>query len=154
MTTLARLLAFFALEGASVGAAVWLVLARPLPAFFADNQLPARERTHLVATMAAFALAALALAALLVWRRGAAFVLGTARRCLPLALAALVPLLLRVELWRGRELIFLTLAATFGLLLQAALRVALEPPLRLPAWRLPRQWPLVIVSIAAVGYAF
>ncbi|HSZ83652.1 MAG TPA: DUF2079 domain-containing protein [Polyangia bacterium] len=121
--------------GASLGLAAWELRAGPrLVRYVQGNDLLAKGRTVLLADMFATALVPclVALLFLVVKRRTAA---AAARRLgevgwrlAPLALAAFVPLLLSWELWVGRELTFLWLAAVFGLGLQGLARAAFSAP--------------------------
>ena len=93
-----------------------------------------------------------------------------ARRLAPLYLVGFLALLFRVELWKGRDLSFLTLVAVFGLAASAAVRAALRagpfaweerfwaPLGRLRAGvalALPRLYPrlpFLLVLASATGY--
>jgi hypothetical protein len=164
--------------GASLGLAAWELRAGPrLVRYVQGNDLLAKGRTVLLADMFGTALvpSLLALLFLVVKRRTAA---AAARRIgevgwrlAPLALTAFVPLLLNWELWVGRELTFLWLAAVFGLGLQGLARAAFSaPPLGLfGRWtaglraagprfvsrhpRLVASLPTVLTILGGVGYA-
>jgi uncharacterized membrane protein len=136
LTRGARALGFLLGEGASVGLALWAIRAHDrMPGYIRANTLTPLGRKFVMMNMlggaALFAAVGLAL---WLWRRAAGLDLvdRIARRCAPLCLAALAPMLLHWQLWypspQQPELSFLAIAAAFGLCLQGLMRVALESP--------------------------
>lgn len=170
LTQAARSLGLLAAIGASLAMAVWSLAAGPsLTQYVTHNQIDPAARVGLAWLLFAGALAgtcggvALAVASR---GRDLAVTERFARRLAPLALAGLLPLLLRVEIWKQRELEFVVLAAVFGLsaLGLARLSLATPPafpvvgerlaPLRARVARLGQTHaPLVVVLVAAAGYA-
>jgi uncharacterized membrane protein len=168
-------------SGTSLGLCAWELRAGPhLLAYVQSNSMPPRGRTIILADMlgtaAVFCLAALGY----LFKRRRTFPAAARRlaevgwRIAPLAFTAFVPIMLDWELWVGRELPFLMLAAIFGLGVQATGRAAFSaPPLgffrRLGRWtRRPREaWarfaarhprlvarlPTAAVALGAAGYA-
>jgi uncharacterized membrane protein len=173
VTLVCRSLGFLALEAASVGLAGWTLRAgQRLPGYVAGNALPKAARNFVFINMGVAMLAVLLVAGVfLLWKRGLAVELvhRVSHRCAPLALAAFVPLLLRWDLWPGRELSFLVLAAIFTLSLQGLMRVSLDMPPVFLGWRAPapvravksgfaalarvRFLPLALVLLGATWYA-
>lgn len=141
LTIVCRSLGFLALEAASLGLAGWELRARDrLPGYVAANALPRPARNFVFLNMGGAVLVVLLAAAIfLIWKRGLAAELihRVSHRCAPLALTAFFPLLLRWDLWPGRELTFLVLAAIVTLSLQGLMRVALDMPPVFLGWRRP-----------------
>ncbi|HVR03555.1 MAG TPA: DUF2079 domain-containing protein, partial [Polyangia bacterium] len=178
LTSAIRALGLLFAVGVSTGLAAWELRAGPrLLRYVQGNELPVRGRLFVLADMfgAAGALCLAALVYLLARRRRfpeAAKRLGeVARRVSPLALVAFVPLMLDWQLWVGRELPFLMLAAIFGLGLQGLARMAFaSPPLGIfgrwsrrpraalarlaaPLAGLRKRLPLLLVILGGAGYA-
>jgi uncharacterized membrane protein len=176
LTIAARSLGLLAIEGLSIGLALWEAKSsQRLLAYVASNQVSLRARSYVMQSMAAGALLAILIGVAVV-RLKAPQGLETARRlayrCAPLSLAAFVPLLFNWRLWVGRDLDFLVLASVFVLSLLALSRLSLQtqPPFatplagifgeRLTRMREPCQrvlavrWlPLSLVASAALAYA-
>jgi uncharacterized membrane protein len=143
------------LEAASVGLAGWELRAGTrLVGYVASNAMPKPARNFVFINMGGAMLVVLLLAGVfLLWKRGLAaeLVHRVSHRCAPLALAAFAPLLLRWDLWPGRELTFLALAALFSLSLQGLMRVALDMPPVFLGWRPPAPVRAVRTAIAALA---
>lgn len=150
--------------------AIWALRVGPqLQAFVASNDLPAGARAYVLLNLACgAAFPTLAGLVLLAWKRGAAVGLlqRISHRCAPLMLAFELPLLLEWRLWRGRELVFLALAAIFGLGLQRLTRLSLLTDEAFPRLRVParlvaaaawlarsRRLPFLLSVLFACGYA-
>ncbi|MDP9000891.1 MAG: DUF2079 domain-containing protein, partial [Myxococcota bacterium] len=169
-------------EGASMGLATWeFAIGPPLDPYVASNALAPSLRRYVFINMACGALIALASALVLfAWRRTIATLESLGRKAAPFLLAGLLPLLLRWQLWVGRDLVFLVLVSLFALTLPPLLKISLTAgPLfaerlpRAPAWmagvlrmvrsgwiarvtrnvRESRRAPLAIACAAALGYA-
>lgn len=159
------------LQGMSLGLAGWtLRMADRLGPYVAGNTLNPVARKFALANMAAGALLMVAAGGAVAVRNrtnGLDLVHRASRRCAPLVLAGLLPLLLNWSLWVGSELSFLVMASLFGLGLAALMRVALSTP---PVFAtLPpavarardailaearRPWlPPTVVILGALGYA-
>jgi uncharacterized membrane protein len=173
LTRAARALAFLLAEGVSLGLAGWFVRVHDrLIGYVAANSLAPHARKFVIGDMAAGGVL-MVLAGLIgiAWKRrlgGLDTVERVARRLAPLSLIGLVPLFFNWQLWPGRELTFLALAATFVLGLQGLTRVSLEagpalpqpvrarlvPPLAraLARLRATRWLPFAIVVAGWVGY--
>lgn len=166
-----RGLAWLSAEALSVGLAAGLVALGPISMarFVSGNALPAEARSLLLAVALGSGAAAL-LAGALAWsRRGAAALVGAARRLAPALLAVLVPPLLNWRAWGGRDLHFLALAAALVLGIRGLGAVAATAPplgvwlrLRAAAGRASAAWrrippaarhPALAVALAAVAYA-
>ncbi len=136
-----RVNALLALEAASLAMALWLVWHwSELPAYVGANRiLPAARNSLIIAMLGSAAgTCLLALGYRLGAGAGGAERVGRIARWLaPLAVIGLLPLLLHLRVWLGRDLLFLllTVAATFGL--RAALLAHFSGPglaVRRPAW--------------------
>ena len=176
LSLVVRALGMFAAGGASLGFALGIALMRTgVTRYFVENQLANDLRNRLLALVIGGTVAAVAAGAIALFGRfdapGIAVRLHhAARRLAPLYLVGFLALLFRVELWKGRDLSFLTLVATFGLAAVAALRAFLragpfawEERVRAPLRRLrdgasqalPRLYPrlpFALVLVAAAGY--
>jgi uncharacterized membrane protein len=176
LTIAARSFGLLAIEGLSIGLALWESRSSErLVAYVTSNAVSSRARHHVVQSMAAGALVAALIGMAAVWLKPPRE-LETARRLAyrsaPLSLAAFVPLLFNWRLWVGRDLDFLVLASVFALSLLALIRLSLEtqPAFAMPltasfaervhrmrqpirhvlAWR----WlPISLVATAALAYA-
>ena len=171
-----RALGLLAAGGLSLGFALGMALT-PMTAsrYFHDNQLSSEPRKRLLGFILGGVAAAVA--------AGVGYLLANfdkpgvtarlyhaARRMAPLYLVGFLALLFRVEPWKGRDLPFLTLVATFGLAGMVTVRTALaagpfawERPLG-NGWRTLRRnlanalpWfyprlPFVVVLLAVLGY--
>ncbi len=130
LTVACRSLGLLAIEGLSVGLAGWSFRAWDrLGPYVASNTLPTAGRRYVLGNMgAAAALALLSALIVLRWKGSAGLDLidRASRRCAPLVLSGLLPLLLQWQLWVGHELTFLVLTGLFGLGLQALMRIALS----------------------------
>ena len=176
LTRIFRAFGLLVAEGASLGLAGWFLRSRDaIASYVSANALVPTARQKIVLSMAICALVVAGVgAALLIWRRrsdGLDLVERVSRRCAPLCLAAVVPLLFHWQLWVGgqREMTYLILVAAFGLSLQGLLRVAFETAPVLPvrwreridalrgraAARLNRMpWlPLALVGVGVIGYS-
>jgi uncharacterized membrane protein len=173
LTVACRSLGLLALEAASLGLTGWTLRSGSrMQAYVASNALPKGARNFIFINMgAAMGVVLLAAAIFLIWKRGLALELihRVSHRCAPLALAFLAPLLLRWDLWPGRELTFLVLASIFTLSLQGLMRVALDTPPVFLGWRSPapiralksrlaalaeiRFLPISLVLLGVVWYA-
>ena len=172
LTILARSGTLLALEGCSVGLALWeLKSSERLVAYVADNALSPHARVHVLQSMVAGACVAIALGLALVWRQrphGLEAAHRLALRCAPLVLAAFVPLEFNWGLWVGRDLDFLVLASVSVLSLLPLVKLSLQtaPPLPLRGGAalgrfrefglhaLQMRWlPVAVVSFAALAYA-
>jgi uncharacterized membrane protein len=177
LTLLARAAILLGVEGASIGLLLGTVLVKgSLDAFLLSNTIGASGRRFMLALElagAGVAIAAACVVALLHRRRQEmpSRLLHVGLRLAPLAVAGLVPLLLRWRAWEGHELSFLTLAGVAVLVFGAGLRAAMTAgPF---AWearlggaaravvedfsaRWPRaaaRLPLAIVCVGALAYA-
>lgn len=170
LTRAARALGLLAAIGASLAMAIWSLTAGPsLVLYVTQNQLDPAARIALAKLLVAGALVGAGAGAALAAAdrtRGLALADRIARRLAPLVLAAVAALLFRVDLWEGRDLEFVVLAAIFGLSAIGLLRTALatSPAFpRLGVWMSPLRAaassrgairaPLVVVILAAAGYA-
>jgi uncharacterized membrane protein len=178
LTLAARGLGMLFAEGVSVGFGVWTFRAGPrLIQYAAANDLGPRGRVFVLGDMFGTGLAAClaALLYLIVRRRRVAAaarrVSEVGWRLAPLAMVGFLPLLLKWQVWVGRDLNLLMLVAIFGLGLQALSRPAFRaPPLGLfGRWadrpraalrgfvaghpRLIARLPLALVLVGAAGYA-
>ena len=164
-TVAARSFGLLALEGASIGLALWsLRHYERLVGYVTTNDLSRAARNGAVRSALIGTLLALLIGATLAWIKrplGLERAQRLALRCAPLSLAMFVPLLFHWQLWVGRDLEFLVLASLCVLALRVALETALSSP---PAFelsfapaarlrRLPRWLPLAAVSCGALGYA-
>ena len=170
LTQAARALGLLAAIGASIAMAAWSLAAGPaLADYVARNQIDPAARAALARLLVTGALAGAGAGAALAAasrEHGLAHAQRLSRRFSPLALAGLVPLLLRVEVWDGRDLEFLVLAAMFGLSALGLLRLALATPPAFPALAArvaplavalrragSTRAPLAVVLLAAAAYA-
>jgi uncharacterized membrane protein len=135
LTRGARALGFLVGEGASLGLGLWVIRASDrMAAYVRANTLTPLGRKFVMMNMAGgAALFAVFGLVLWMWRRAAGLdiVDRVARRCAPLCLFALVPMLFHWRLWYPQpqpELSYLVIVSAFGLCLQGLMRVALESP--------------------------
>ena len=132
LSLVVRALGWLAAGGASLGFALGIALMRTgVTRYFLENRLAPGPRHRLLGFILGGASAAVAAGALYLFARFDAAGVATrlhhaARRLAPLCLVGFFPLLFRVEVWRGRDLSFLTLVAMFGLAAAAAVRAALR----------------------------
>ena len=140
LTRGARALGLLFGEGASVGLGLWVLRASDrMAAYVRSNTLsPLGRKFVMFNMMGGAALFAVIGLGLWMWRRAAGLDLvdRIARRCAPLCLFALVPMLFHWRLWYPEpqpELSYLVIVAAFGLSLQALMRVALASRPVLPA---------------------
>lgn len=173
----AQALGILTLLGMSLGLAGWLLWqsSEVVMAYIVENRLPARERHGLLITMFAPALALCFGGIAWLARRGAANaerLRSFAWRMSPLLIAGFVPTLFHWQLWRGRDVEFLTLATflTWGLR-HLVLVAGAEPPLGVldrlltalrhvprlfsvqrSSGRLGAALPTLVVWAAALGY--
>lgn len=177
LSTAVRALGLLAAGGLSLGFAVAVALT-PLGSrsYFGENKLPLDVRHRLLAIMLGGAVAATLAGAIYLgtrlFERGvAARLLHVARRLAPFYVAGFLPLLFRVEVWRGRDLPFLVMVLVFGWCAWMAAGTAMRSgplgfearlwgPFRrarenaLIAWpKLVRALPFILVVAGAVAYA-
>jgi uncharacterized membrane protein len=178
LTLAARGLGMLFAEGISVGFAVWTVRAGArLVQYAAANDLGPRGRTFVLGDMFGTGLLACFAAVIYLFLKRRSFAAAARRisdigwRLAPLAMVGFLPLLLKWQVWVGRDLNLLMLAAIFGLGLQALARPAFRaPPLGIfGRWadrpraalgrffqrhrRLVAGAPLALVLAGAAGYA-
>jgi uncharacterized membrane protein len=176
LTNAVRGLGLLFASGVSLGLCAWELRAGPrLARYVLANELPPRGRVFLLADMLGTALASSAVVLLYLLVRRRAFAAAARRvsdigwRLAPLAFVGFLPLMLNWELWVGRELPFLMLAAIFGLGLQGLARAAFAAPPLFGRWslrlraalqrfadrhpRLLARLPPALVTLGAAGYA-
>jgi uncharacterized membrane protein len=178
LTLAARGVGMLLAEGISVGFAVWTVRAGArLVQYAAANDLGPRGRTFVLGDMFGTGLLACLAAIIYMFLKRRSFAAAARRvsdigwRLAPLAMVGFLPLLLKWQVWVGRDLNLLVLAAIFGLGLQALARAAFRaPPLGIfGRWadrpraalgrffqrhrRLVAGTPLALVLVGAAGYA-
>jgi uncharacterized membrane protein len=176
LSLVVRALGLFAAGGASLGFALGMALMRTgVTRYFVENKLAADLRHRLLGFILGGATAAVAAGIIYLFGKFDAPGVTSrlhhaARRLAPLYLLGFLSLLFRVELWKGRDLSFLTLVAVFGLATSTAVRASLRAgpfawekrvhgPLRRLragiALALPRLYPrlpFVLVLVGAAGY--
>lgn len=177
LSPIVQALGVLALIGMSVGLALWLRFedSAVVRGYIVQNALPRTEREHLLGSVFVSALACCSAGLVWVARRGAINGLrlrSIAWRLSPLLIVGLVPTLFDWQLWSGRDLAFLTLAAALTWALRRlVLLAAAEPPLgvfprlaaalpslrSLPSERVQRWFalglPTLVTWLAALGYA-
>jgi uncharacterized membrane protein len=155
LTVVVRSLGLLALEGASLGLTAWTLRARDrLQPYVTTNTLTPTGRKFVFFNVGGGMAAAVALALIfLIWKRGVAveFLHRLSHRCAPLVLTGLLPLLLRWNLWPGRELTFLALASIFTLSLQGLVRLSMATPPVFLGWRTPPPIAALRSTIATLG---
>jgi len=135
LTLAARGLGMLFAEGVSVGFGVWTFRAGTrLIQYAAANDLGPRGRVFVLGDMFGTGLAACLVALLYLIVRRRAFAAAARRvsdvgwRLAPLVMVGFLPLLLKWQVWVGRDLNLLMLAAIFGLGVQALSRPAFRAP--------------------------
>ena len=135
LTRGARALGYLVGEGASVGLGMWVMRSSDrMAGYVRSNTLTPVGRKFVMYNMLGGAALFAGLGLLLwLWRRAAGLEIvdRIARRCAPLCLFALVPMLFHWRLWYPNpqpEFSFLVIVCAFGLVLQGLMRVALESP--------------------------
>jgi uncharacterized membrane protein len=131
LAPLVRGLALLGGAGASLGFAGWAFRSNVerFTKYALSNEIPSPGRMYALGNMAAGAMV-LVLVGIAVFfarrrRDGAALCERLGRRLAPLTLAGLLPVLLNVRLWPGRELTVLVALTIFGLGLQRLARMSL-----------------------------
>ncbi len=177
LSTSLRALALLGAAGLSLGFALAVTLT-PLGSrsYFDENRLPVEVRHRVLGIMmggcgAAIFAGVVYLLTNLSERGVAARLLHFTRRLAPLCLAGFVPILFRVEIWRGRDLPFLAMVLVFGWCVWMAVTASLrsgpfswEDRLWRPfllardnallaAPRFIRALPFVLVALGALAYA-
>ncbi len=177
LSTALQALLLLTASGLSAGFALGVAVT-PLgsTSYFGENRVPISVRHRLLAVMVIAGVGAGIGGALYLLthlhRRGVtAGLLGLARRSSPLALLGFLPLLFRVEVWRGHDLAFLVMVLLYGWCAWMAFALAARTrPLACEhrLWRtflgwhasaklawpgLGRSLPLALVVAAAVAYA-
>lgn len=172
-----RALGLLAAGGLSLGFALAVALT-PLGSrsYFGENKLPIELRHRLLAIMLGGAVAAVLagvvyMATSLSERNVSARLLHFARRAAPFYVVGFLPLVFRVEVWKGHDLPFLVLVMVLGWCSWMAVTTSMRagplawedwlwrPFVRLRdtvalAWpKLLRSLPFAIVVAAAIGYA-
>lgn len=144
LTRYVRAQALLALEMASAGLAVWSVLYwRMLSHYLIHNDISPHRRLWLLGDMLVPAVLAWLISTVYIVRThglGLKRVEDIAARLAPLSVLGLVPMLLNLPAWAGRELSFLVLACVLALGLRHALLMAQQAP---PLWADgsgPRAW--------------
>jgi len=151
LAVVARAFGLLVAQGASTGLFFWEIRTDcELAPYAVSNTLPLRCRDHAIGAMVAGVALAVIFGAILVLlrrARGADLLDRVARRCAPLCLAGLVPLLFNWRLWADRDAVFVCTAAIFGLALQGLMRVSLAAPsvFGIDVSRLLKQLPLALL---------
>jgi uncharacterized membrane protein len=139
LTLLARGLGLLAMVGAAAGIGIG---ARDLwdhvPTYLTHNQISGRARLSLLAYMAIGAFLVMASTVTAVWarsryeapatRRIAGRIDEIGRRLAPIAVLALLPMLLDWKVWRDRDIDFLLLVLVFAFAANRCVRLAIDAP--------------------------
>jgi uncharacterized membrane protein len=162
---MARSLGLLAAVGASLAVAARLVAGGQGASFFARNVAAAPERQGLLAALAVGAAMALGVGLILLRAGGVGALRRTAALASPLVVASLVPTLFANQAWHDQPLPYLVALGAVVITFEACVRyaqAAVPPELALRferlaerpgARRLTRFAPLVLVLVAASGYA-
>ena len=163
-TLLTRTGLFLAFVGAGVATGIQLLQRRDLVTYSKENTLIEASGWDLLLTSALTVLVLSAAAGVYCLihrtRQAVAQVHRVASMLLPLSLVFALPVFFRLELWKNRELFFASSVLIWGLVLERALRIAIEAwprmntlaDLRLLYPRLVRSAPFAVVVMMALGF--